>query len=188
MKIGVCETVKKRKRGEVKNDPVRIPSKLEVLDITQSKISMKSLRHLATPALLEFSHDNKRLDLNELRKFSPNIRKMRCSVVHVRIDDLNQFEDLEDLTLVGKNADDLMTSTVIFRKLKSIKFIGVKAIRYEDKVREWNRTSSFPREYFPALETVTYLERENVMIDERDHDYHMFGDVTVERIVLVKVD
>lgn len=184
MKIG-CETIKKRKRGEVKDTTVRTPSKLEVLDITESKISIKALRHLATPALLEFSHDNKRLDLTELHKYSPNIRKMRCSVVHVRIDALNLFQDLEDLTLVGKNADDLMTSTVVFRNLKFIKFIGVKAIRYEDKAREWNRTSSFPLQYFPALETVTYLERENVLIDEVESDYHMFGDVKVECIILV---
>jgi hypothetical protein len=188
MKVGSEVTNKKRKRGLPETPSVMmVPSKLEVLDVSDSKCTLKSIRHLASPLLHEFYSDNKRLDLKELHMCAPNIRKMRCSIVHVGLADnaLIRFEHLEELTLVGQTVDDLLTSTFIFTNLKRLKLIGVKESRFTTKIREWNETF-FPHHYFPSLERVTFLEREHVMVDESESDFHMFRDVKVERVVLLK--
>jgi len=92
---------------------------------------------------------------------------------------LSSFLNLEDLTLVGKWVLNLFDVKAVFPKLKHITLVNTYREEFVDKVDNWT-TTSFPHRYFPALESVTYFEKEGIELTG-EQELNFFGDVRVAR-------
>lgn len=169
--------VRKRKRGMKDAPHALIDSQLVSLDVTDSKVTWKALKHLATPALLEFSQDNRFFDIQELHKYAPNIRKLRFCVGRRGLDEtINHFNDLEDLTLSGNRVEMLLASEIVFAKLKRLTLIGVKSTDVDNLIERWT-SRAFPFNVFPMLECLMFRKKEDVVLDNMDSLF--FGNVEI---------
>jgi hypothetical protein len=173
--------VKKRKRGEQGPPANKWFSKLESLDVTESNCSWRSIKNLLTPSLKELNSDiNQLFNLEELNITAPNLCKLRLDMKYAKVfSPFSSFLNLEVLTLVGKWVLNLFDVDAVFPKLKHITLVNLYSQEFVDKVGNWT-TTSFPHRHFPALESVTYFEKEGIELTGEE-DLNFFGDVRVAR-------